>query len=148
MQVNILLRVGAAGLQHCGRGHLPLLAAQLLVHLDLDGQAVAVVTGDVRSVEAGHGLRFDDKILQAFVERMAQVDGAIGVRRAVVEKVGGATMAGFAQLVVEAERGPAFQPKRLILRQIGLHRKGGKSRLQLRRWRHRHSLGGANWFIG
>ena len=76
---------------------------------------------------------------------MAKVDGAVGVGRAVVEDVGGPAGAGLPQLVIEAQRGPASQPKRLILRQIRLHREGGlrqrQGRLQLRRWGHLCSLG-------
>ena len=90
LQVNVLLRVGAAGLEDRGDRHLELFAAQLLVDLDLDGQAVAVVAGNVGRVESGHGLRLDDEVLQALVEGVAEVDGAVGVGRAVVEQVGGA----------------------------------------------------------
>ena len=86
---------------------------------------MAVVSGDVGSVKAGHGFGFDDKVLKTFVERVAQVNGAIGVRRTIVEQVGGTAAASLAQLFIEAERGPARQPKRFILGQIGLHRKGG-----------------------
>ena len=139
LQVDVLLRVGAAGIQDRGSRHLQLLAAQLLVDLDLDGQAVAVVAGDVGGVEAGHGLGLDDEVLQALVQRVAQVNGSVGVGRAVVKQVDRAAAAGLAQLFIEPERGPASQPKRLILRQIGLHREGGlgqgKGRLQLRRRR-------------
>ena len=138
LQIDILLRVGAAGIQHLRDRHLKLFAAQLLVHLDLDGQAVAVVAGNVGSVKAGHGLRLDDEVLEALVQRVAQVDGTIGVGRAVVEEIGRAALAGLAQLVIKAQRGPAGQPKWFILGQIGLHGKGGlrqgKGRLQLRRW--------------
>ena len=105
--------------------HLQLFAAELLVDLDLDGQAVAVPAGDVGSVEAGHGLRLHDKVFEALVERVAEVDGAVGVGRAVVEDVGGAAGAGLAQLFIEAQRGPFFEAKRLILRQICLHGEGG-----------------------
>jgi hypothetical protein len=56
LQVDVLLRVLATGVEECGRRQLQFLAAQLLVNLDLDGQAVAVEAGDVGRVEAGHGL--------------------------------------------------------------------------------------------
>ena len=55
LQVDVFLRVGAAGVQDGGSRHLQLFAAELLVDFDLDGQAVAVVAGDVGGVEAGHG---------------------------------------------------------------------------------------------
>ena len=125
LQVNVLLRVGAAGSEHLRNRHFELFAAELLVDLDLDGQAVAVEAGNVGGVEAGHGLRLDDEVFQTLVEGVAEVNGAVGVGRSVVEQIGRAAGAGFAQLLVEAERGPLFEPKRLILRQIGLHREGG-----------------------
>ena len=64
-----------------------LLAAEFLVDLDFDGQAVAVPAGDVGRVEAGHGFGLDDEILEALVHRRAQVDGSAGVGRAVVQDV-------------------------------------------------------------
>ncbi len=87
LQVDVFLRVGAAGIQDGRNGHLQLFAAELLVDLDLDGQAVAVVAGNVGRIEAGHGFRLDDEVLQALVQGVAEVDGAIGVRRTVVKKV-------------------------------------------------------------
>ena len=152
LQIDVLLRVGAAGLQHRRGGHGQLLMAQFLVHFDLDGQAVAVVAGDIRRVESGHGLGLDHEVLEALVESVAQVDGPIGVGRAVVKQVDGPSAAGFAQLFIEAERSPAGEPKRLILRQIGFHREGGlgqsEGRLQLRRRGHRDSVLGCKLVHG
>ena len=102
LQVDVLLRVGAAGIQDGGCGHLQLFAAELLVDFDLDGQAVAVVAGDVGRVKAGHGLRLDDEVFKALVQGVAKVDGAVGVGRSVVEEVSGAAGAGFAELFDKA----------------------------------------------
>ena len=109
LQIDVLLRVGAAGIEDVGNRHLQLFAAELLVDLDLDGQAVAVVAGDVGGVEAGHGLRLDDEVFESLVQRVAKVNGAVGVGRAVVEQVGGSAGAGFAQLLIEAQRGPPLR---------------------------------------
>ncbi len=140
LQVNILLRIGATCIQYCRNGHLQLFTAELLVNLDLDRQAVAVVTGNVRRIKPCHGFGLDDKVLQPLVQGMAEVNRPVRIRRAVVKNVGGSALAGLPQFVVESQRGPLRKPKRLILRQIGLHREGGlrqcKGRLQLRRWRH------------
>ena len=87
LQVDVFLRVLAAGAADGDGGHLELFAAELLVDFDLDGEAVAVPAGDVGGVEAGHGLGFDDEVLDALVERVAEVDGAVGVGGAVVEDV-------------------------------------------------------------
>ena len=56
---------------------------------------------------------------------MTEVNGTVGIRRAVVQQIGGLALCRLAQLVVEAHLGPAGQTKRFILRQIRLHRKGG-----------------------
>ncbi len=125
LQVDVFLRVGAAGIQHRWDRHLQLFAAELLVDLDLDGQAVAVVAGHIGRIEAGHGLRLHDKVLEALVQGMAQVNGSVGVGRTIVEQVRRAAGAGLAQLFIEAQLGPASQSKWLILGQIGLHWEGG-----------------------
>ena len=125
LNVEVLLRVFAAGTADGDGLHLKLLAAELLIDLDLDGQAVAVPAGDVGSVEAGHGAGFNDEVLDALVEGVAEVDGAVGVGRAVVEDVAGATGAGGADLGVEVGFSPLGQTKRLIHWQIGLHGEGG-----------------------
>jgi hypothetical protein len=64
-----------------------LSSPEFAVDLDLDGQAVAVPAGHVGRIEALHGLRLDDEILEDFVERGAQVDVAVGVGRPVVQDV-------------------------------------------------------------
>ncbi len=55
LQVDVLLGVGATGFQDGGGGHLKFFAAELLVNLDFDGEAVAVVAGNIGRIEAGHG---------------------------------------------------------------------------------------------
>ncbi len=116
LQVHVLLRISATCCEHLSDGQFQPFAAKFLFHLDLDGQSVAVEAGDVGSIKAGHGLRFDDEVLEAFVKRVAQVDGAVGVGRAVVQNVGGAASACLAQLFVETQRGPAGEAKWLIQR--------------------------------
>jgi len=124
LQIDILLRIGATCIQDSRSGHFELFAAELLVNLDLYREAVAVVARDVRRIIAGHGFRFDDEILQPFIQRVSEVDGPIGIRRTIVEEVNGTTLAGLAQLLIEAQLGPASQPKWLILGEIRLHREG------------------------
>ena len=71
----------------CDGIHFQFLAAELLVDLDLDGQAVTVPAGNVRGVESGHGPGLDDEVLEGLVERVAEVDCAVGVGRSVVQDV-------------------------------------------------------------
>ena len=79
------LRVGAAGSSHVGERHLPLPRAELAVDLQLDGQPMAVVSRHVRRVEPRHGPRLHDEVLQDLVERGAEVNLAVRVRRTVVQ---------------------------------------------------------------
>ncbi len=53
--------------------------------LVLDRQAVAVPARHVGRVEAGQRLRADDDVLEDLVDRVADVDVAVGVGRAVVQ---------------------------------------------------------------
>ncbi len=98
-------------------GKLGLLAAEFLVDFEFDGQAMAIPARDVGRIEAGHGLGLDDEVLDDFVERGAEVDVAIGVRRAVVEDVARASGASGANLAVEILGFPAREHFRLGLRE-------------------------------
>ena len=62
LQINVLFRVGAAGLSHLQRRHFELLSAKRFVNLDLDWQAVAVPSGDVWRVKARHCFRFHHEV--------------------------------------------------------------------------------------
>ena len=73
-----------AGAERVGRPLLFLLA-ELLHHLNLDGQAVVVPAGDVGRAKALQRLVTRHDIFQRLVERMAEVEVAVGVGRAVVE---------------------------------------------------------------
>jgi len=77
LQVEILLRVLAAGSADGDGIHLEFLAAELLVDLDLDGETVTIPAGNVGRVESGHGLGLDDEVLEGLIERVAEV----GLRR-------------------------------------------------------------------
>ncbi len=125
LEVHKLLRVSAAGGQEVLGRHFELFAPQLLVHLDLDRQPVAVPAGDVGGVEAGHGFGLDDKVFQALVERVAQVDGPVRVGRSIVQKVLGRALPCRPDLAVQVHLRPLPEAQRLILRQVRLHGKGG-----------------------
>jgi hypothetical protein len=56
-----------------------------LFDLVLDRQAVAVPARHIGRVETGQGLGTDDDVLEDLVHRMADVDVAIGIGRAVVQ---------------------------------------------------------------
>src|SRR5450830_559352 len=119
---DLLGGVGAA--QFAG-----LVRAQVLAigHFDLvfDRQAMTVPTRHIRGIEAGQGLGTDNHVLENLVQRMTDVDRAVGVRRTIVKNELRAILANFAQLPVQAYAVPALQNLRFALWQAGLHREGG-----------------------
>ena len=99
------------------------LSAVLLFDFPFDRQAVAIPTGDVVGVKAEHLLAAGDEILQHLVERMADMDIAVGVGRAVMQHKARAAGGGFAQALVKVDFVPARHQLRLALRQACAHRK-------------------------
>ena len=89
LDLQILFGVLAAGIADLERVHLQLLAAERFIDLDFDGQAVTIPAGDVGRVETRHGARLDDEVLEALVESVAEMQGAVGVGRSVMQDVGG-----------------------------------------------------------
>ena len=108
-----------------GDRHLPLLRAELAIDLELDRQAVTVPARHVGRIEARHAARLHHEILEDLVERRADVDLAVGVRRAVVQHELRRAFAGTAELAVQVHLLPASDRLRLSRLQIGLHREGG-----------------------
>src|SRR5689334_1839926 len=101
LDVDELLRVLAARLADRDVRHLALLAAELLVDLLLDRQAVAVPAGNVGRVEAHHRAAAHDAVLEDLVHRRAEVDVPVRVRRTVVEDELRLSGAGGADLRLE-----------------------------------------------
>ena len=126
--VDPCLRVGAAfGAEFLG-GNLVLVAlflAVFLLDLPFDRQAVAIPAGDVGRVEALEALRAHDHVLEDMVQRVADVDVAIRIGRAIVEDEFFAARAGIAQGAVEIlilpQICPARQNARLLLGEARLH---------------------------
>jgi hypothetical protein len=105
------------------------LAVQLL-DLVLDRQAVAVPARHVGRIEAGQRLRADDDVLEDLVDGMADVDVAVGVRRAVVQHEARPPGRGLADLLVELAALPVGHPLRLAPGEVALHREGGVGKVQ------------------
>ncbi|CRM86252.1 hypothetical protein [Pseudomonas sp. 22 E 5] len=105
------------------------IRAQVLAvgHFDfvLDRQAVAVPARNIRRVETRQGFRTQDHVLENFVQRMTDVNRAVGIRRTVVQDELRTILANFAQLSVQANTVPALQDLRFALWQAGLHWEGG-----------------------
>ena len=141
LQVEKLFGKLAALPAHVERAHLQLLAAEHLVDLDLDGQAVAVPSRDIRSVESRHGLGLDHEILQTLVERGAQMDGSAGVGRPIVQDIKLGAAPGLANTLVNPHLLPAGQSLGLVLGQVGLHGKAGLRQVDGGFQVQRHSVG-------
>jgi hypothetical protein len=94
-----------------------------LFHLQFDRQAVAVPARHIGCVKSRQRLGLDDDVLEDLVDRMADVDVAVGVGRAVVQDELGAAGGGGANGFVAFLRLPAFDPAGLALGEIAAHRK-------------------------
>ena len=101
------------------------LGAVLLLDLPFDRQAVAVPAGDVVGVVAAHLEGAGDDVLQDLVERMADMEVAVGIGRAVVQDVFRTALALLSQRTVKVHRVPLADPFGLGLGQAGAHRKLG-----------------------
>ena len=98
-----------------------LFRAQVLLHLQFDGEAVAVPARHIGGLEAAHPLALEDDVLEDLVEGVADVDMAVGVGGTVVEDVFRLFLAGFDQLFIEGHLLPLSEDFQLLLGQIGLH---------------------------
>ena len=123
LNVEEFFGIGAAFRSHLEGIHLQLFLAQLLIHFDFDGQAVAIPSGDIRGVKTGHCFGLNDEVLQALIQGMAQVDGAVGIGRPVVQNVDWSALPGLADALIDPHLLPAFEHLGLVLRQVRLHGK-------------------------
>ena len=99
--------------------------AVITLDLPFDRQSVTVPAGNVIGVEPEHLARAHDHVLEDLVERVADVEVAVGVGRPVVENELLAPPGRLAEALVEVEAVPAFEHLGLALRQPTLHRKLG-----------------------
>ena len=133
-----MLGVGAAFLAEGDDGlrirevglHLALASVEFFLDLPFDRQAVTVPAGHVVGFPARHLMRADDNVLQRLVERGADVDVAVGVRRAVVQHEFRPALAALAQRAIEILARPARQNLRLLLRQTAPHGKIGLRQIE------------------
>lgn len=84
---------------------------------------MAIPARDIRCIEAGQIFRLDDDVLEDLVDRMAEVDLAVRIRRAVMQHEQRPPRGIGTQLRVEALALPALQHRRLALGQVAAHRK-------------------------
>ena len=124
LNVEVLGGIGLAFAAEVRRAHLPLLGPQLAIDAQLDRQAVAIPAWDVGRVEAHHVVGLDDQVLENLVERVADVDIAVGVRRTIVQQEPLRALAGLANLSVQVHLVPAGDGLGFGRLQVRLHREG------------------------
>ena len=91
----------------------------------LDRQPVAVPARDIGRILADHLLGPVDDVLQDFVQRMADMQMAIGIRRPIMQDEFLAPGCGLAQPLVKTYSRPTRQNGGLPLWQIATHRELG-----------------------
>ena len=116
--------------------------AVFFLDLPFDRQAVAVPAGHVVGVEACHLRRAVDDVLQHLVQRVADMDVAIGIGRAVMQDELRPSGGLRPQPVPQAHPVPARQPIGLALRQVAAHREVGL------RQDHRAAIVAGGWGLG
>ena len=130
LDVDELFGIGPAALANLHLGQAPAFGLQLLAHLVLDGQAVAIPARHVGAVVARHLAGLDDDILENLVEGVSQVNVAVGIGGPVVQHKLGAPLALRPDPAVQVDLGPAFQKQRLPPGQIGFHGKIGAGQVE------------------
>ena len=126
LQLDVLDRELVAELADLSRGGLvELLGAELLLDLMLDRLTMAVPTGDIRDLIALHHPVAVDHVLGDLVHGVADVDRAVGVRRAVVQHEFLVTLVLLQNLLVDLVVLPVLESLRLGLGKTGTHGKTG-----------------------
>ncbi|MNT65503.1 hypothetical protein D3C72_2034920 [compost metagenome] len=82
--------------------------------LQFDRQAVAVEARNVRREIALQPLEFDDRVFQAFVDGVAQMQGAVGIGWTVVQQEEGTRALRAMQALDDRQARPASQGFRLV----------------------------------
>ncbi len=111
----------------------PLGAIILLLDLPFDRQSVAVPARHIGAVLAQHALAAGHDVLEDFIQRMADVDIAVGVGRPVVQHEFRASGGDLAQLPGQPGFLPASEDFGLGLGQARAHRKIRHGQIESRR---------------
>ena len=99
--------------------------ADFLLHHQLDGQTMAIPARHIGRIEARQCAGLDDHVLEDLVHRVADMNIAVSVGRAIMKNELGPTGKGLANLLVQLFLLPLFEPRRFTLGQAGFHRKAG-----------------------
>ncbi len=110
----------AGGAERGGVELVPRLAV-LLLHRQLDRQAMAVPARHIRGIETIERARLDDDVLQDLVHGVAEMDDSIGIRGTIVQHERLAPDGDFAHALIESQVRPALQLPGLAGREVRLH---------------------------
>ena len=127
---DLLGGVITAGLAEGFVVHLHTGFADFLLYLVLDRQAVAIPAGHVGCVKAHKAAGFHDHVFQDLVDRMPDVNAAVGVGRAIVQDELFPAFALLAQVAVYVQILPVLEHVRLALGQVTAHGKRGFRQIQ------------------
>ncbi len=127
---NLLGGVVATGLAEGLVIHLHAGFANLLLYLVLDRQTMTVPARHVRRIIAHEAAGLDDHVLENLVDRVTNVNAAVGVRRAIMKDELFPPFTLLAQVAVDVEILPALEHFRLALGQVAAHGEGGFRQIQ------------------
>src|SRR5690606_4011131 len=130
LHLHLLAGVFAALLTELGMGNFLAGLAEFLFYIVLDGQPVTVPPRDVGRVKAHQRAGLDDDVLERLVDRVPQVQWAVGIRGAVVQQETRFARALRPQLAVQVHFLPARQHLWLALGQSRFHGKVGLRQVQ------------------
>ncbi len=115
----------AARAANTERRHVGFLRAEFLLDMQFDRQSMTVIARHVGRVVTQHRARFDDEVFQVLIERRAEMNVRVRVRRAIVQDELRCAGTRAANLLVKIHLGPFLQAGRLGLWQVGLLREFG-----------------------
>ena len=116
---DLLGGVGAGQALRLLGGKVPTV---LLFDLHFDRHAMTIPARHIGRIEARQGARLNDHVLEDLIDRVADVDVAVGVRRTVVQHEARPALARGAQAPVEPGLLPRLDPPGLALREVAAHR--------------------------
>ncbi len=124
LELDVFLGIVSAAFANLNGHHSASFVAQFLHDFVFDGEAVTIPAGDVGHIKTRHGACANDEVFEDFVEQMAQMNRAVGIRRAIVKHEAWLARTGSANLLIELALLPALERCGFVLHQIGLHVEG------------------------
>ena len=125
LAIDLLIRIVAAGLAKFRSLYLLTSLADFLFDGQLDRQPVTVPPGYVRRVVSAKTARLDYNVLKNLVQRVPEMNIAIGIRWTIVQHVLGTPASDLAHALVQVHVLPGLQQLRFTVGQVGFHRETG-----------------------